>query len=238
MPKVRIRYRILHASPRALLPFHYDGSGAGTVHWAFLRVRRPQSRKGFRGGRLSTDICALIGAADRGDLPATDALFGALYNELHRIARRELARNQGFLSLGATTLLHEAYLDLAGRSGSAFPDRSKFMGYAARVMRGLIIDRARNRRAQKRGGLFEITSLEPERHENAVDCRELTRIADALDELAKVDHALADLVDLKFFCGFSFLGIAAMRGVSERTVQRDWDKARIYLHSSMRSRLD
>jgi len=187
---------------------------------------------------LSSDICALITAAETGDSPAADALFAALYNELHRIARRELARNQGFLSLGATTLLHEAYLDLAGRSGSAFPDRSRFMGYAARVMRGLIIDHARNRRAQKRGGLFEITAFEPDVHEHAVEYRELTRIADSLDELAKVEPALAELVDLKFFCGFSFAEIAVMRGISERTVQRDWDKARIYLHRSIRSRLE
>jgi RNA polymerase sigma factor (TIGR02999 family) len=154
------------------------------------------------------------------------------------MARRELARRGDFVTLGATTLLHEAYLELAGRSGSAFPDRARFMGYAARVMRGLIIDHARNRRAQKRGGMFEITSLEPEMHEAVADCHELTRIAESLDELAKVDPSLAELVNLKFFCGFSFLEIAGMRGVSERTVQRDWEKARIYLYQSIRTQLN
>jgi RNA polymerase sigma factor (TIGR02999 family) len=141
------------------------------------------------------------------------------------------------VTLGATTLLHDAYLELADKSGSAFPDRARFMGYAARVMRGLIIDHARNRRAQKRGGMFEITSLEADTPENAVDCRELTRIADSLDELEKVEPALAELVNLKFFCGFSFLEIAAMRSVSERTVQRDWEKARIYLYRSIRTQI-
>jgi len=108
------------------------------------------------------------------------------------------------------------------------------MGYAARVMRGLIIDHARSRRAQERGGQFEITSLGTEVGENVVDDRELTRISEGLDELAKVDASLAEVVDLKFFCGFSFAEIAAMRRVSERTVQRKWEKARIYLHRSVR----
>ena len=104
------------------------------------------------------------------------------------------------------------------------------MGYAARVMRGLIIDHARNRRAQKRGGQFEITSLSTDIAESVPDAAALTRLSDALDDLATVDARLARVVDLKFFCGFSFTEIAAMCGVSERTAQRDWDKARIYLH--------
>jgi RNA polymerase sigma factor (TIGR02999 family) len=111
------------------------------------------------------------------------------------------------------------------------------MGYAARVMRGLIIDHARSRRAQKRGGEFEITSLGAD-IENAVDDHKLARISEALDELAKAEPSLAEVVDLKFFCGFSFAEIAAMRDVSERTVQRHWEKARIYLHRSMRADLE
>lgn len=186
---------------------------------------------------VNTQIYTVIGAAERGNLPAAGGLFAALYAELHRLARRELARNNGMVTLGATTLLHEAYLELADKSGSAFPDRARFMGYAARVMRGLIIDHARNRRAQKRGGMFEITSLEPDTPENAIDYRELTRIADSLDELEKIEPALAELVNLKFFCGFSFIEIATMRNVSERTVQRDWEKARIYLYRSIRTEI-
>lgn len=186
---------------------------------------------------MDTEICALFGAAERGSAADSDALFAALYAELHRIARRELARRGDLVTLGATTLLHEAYLELAGKSGSAFPDSARFMGYAARVMRGLIIDHARNRRAQKRGGMFEITSLEPEVHDAGADCDELTRIAESLDELAQADPSLAELVNLKFFCGFSFLEIAGMRGISERTVQREWEKARIYLYQSIRMQL-
>jgi RNA polymerase sigma factor (TIGR02999 family) len=108
------------------------------------------------------------------------------------------------------------------------------MGYAARVMRGLIIDHARSRSAVKRGGRFEITRLGTESAEPYADEQELTEISDALNQLAKVDPSLAEVVDLKFFCGFSFAEIGAMQGVSERTVQRKWEKARIYLHRSLR----
>jgi RNA polymerase sigma factor (TIGR02999 family) len=179
-------------------------------------------------------IASLAAATERGDRSAADALFAALYSELHRLARRELARQGVPLGLSATTLLHQAYLDMAEREGPAFPDRARFMGYAARVMRGLIIDHARNRQAQKRGGLFEITSLSTDVLENAVDYLELERIAEALDQLGKMEPSLAEIVDLKFFCGFSFSEIAAMRAVSERTVQRNWEKARIYLHRNLR----
>jgi RNA polymerase sigma factor (TIGR02999 family) len=185
------------------------------------------------------DIASLIEAAQEGGESAAESLFTALYSELHRIAKRELSRKGAPMSMGVTTLLHEAYLDMAGHQGSgpSFPDRSRFMGYAARVMRGLIIDHARHRCAQKRGGQFEITSLATDAGENVVDDRELTQVSAALDELAKFEPALAEIVDLKFFCGFSFAEIAQMRGISERTVQRIWEKARIYLHGRIRKDL-
>ena len=141
------------------------------------------------------------------------------------------------LTLSVTTLLHEAYLDMAAHDDSSFPDRARFMGYAARVMRGLIIDHARSRGAIKRGGEFEITSLGPDVVENPGDAKELASVSDALDELAKVEPELATVVDLKFFCGFSFAEIGAMQKLCERTVQRRWEKARIYLHRSIRADL-
>jgi len=184
---------------------------------------------------VATTISSLIDAAERGDPSATEALFAALYDELHRLARRELGRHGAPLSLGATTLLHQAYIDMAERDGPSFPDRARFMGYAARVMRGLIIDHARNRRAQKRGGRFEITSIGAEEAGSPVDDRELARISEALEALARTEPVLAEVVDLKFFCGFSFAEIAQMRSISERTVQRYWEKARIYLHRTLRA---
>ena len=177
---------------------------------------------------------SLVAAADSGDDAAREALFSTLYAELHRMAKRELARGGVPVAISATTLLHETYLDMAARNEASFPDRARFMGYAARVMRGLIIDHARSRSAQKRGGQFEITSLKTGFEEQPVDDLELTRLSDALDELAQVEPSIAEIVDLKYFCGLSFAEIAAMRNVSERTVQRGWDKARIYLHDSLR----
>jgi RNA polymerase sigma factor (TIGR02999 family) len=169
-----------------------------------------------------------------GGQPDAETLFGALYAELHRLAKRQLARGGSDASLGVTTLLHEAYLDMSARHGAVFADEAHFMGYAARVMRGLIIDHARAEHAAKRGGDVELTSLKTDDLEVTANPRELTAISDALDELATFDRLLAEIVDLKFFCGFSFVEIAAMRGLSERSVQRKWDKARIYLHARIR----
>ena len=163
-----------------------------------------------------------------------DALFATLYRELHRLARRELARRLAPSTLSVTTLVHEAYLDMSKLASASFPDQARFMGYAARVMRGLIIDHARGRSAIKRGGELEITSLTTDFVRDPRDAKELTEISDALDELAKVEPELAELVDLKFFCGCSFSEIAALKSLSERTVQRRWEKARIYLCCSLR----
>jgi RNA polymerase sigma factor (TIGR02999 family) len=195
-------------------------------------------RSGFPNGGVTlgtnSKIAALIEEAENGSKSASGPLFAALYSELHGLARRQLARAGLPVTISATTLLHQAYIEMAEREGVSFPDEARFMGYAARVMRGLIIDHARSRRAQKRGGLFEITSFGPG-VENLADDRELTRISDALDELAETDAALAEIVDLRFFCGFSFAEIGAMKGISERTAQRQWEKARIYLHRAIRA---
>jgi RNA polymerase sigma factor (TIGR02999 family) len=181
---------------------------------------------------LEPAISSLIDATERGDDSAAAKLFSVLYAELHRLARRELRRSGGE-TLGATTLLHEAYLDMAGRSGASFPDRGRFMAYACRVMRGLIIDHVRQRHAARRGGLFVLTSLDDETPAPAPDEPDLERMGEALGRLERLDPQLAEVVDLKFFCGFSFAEIASMRGVSERTVQRRWDRARIYLHRAL-----
>ena len=184
-----------------------------------------------------SNLSALMEAAESGDSSAVDRLFTALYSELRRLARRELGRQGLPITLGATSLLHQAYLEIANKDGTSFPDRARFMAYAARVMRGLIIDYARSRHEQKRGGLFEITSLETDA-ENAVDACNLAQVSEALEELAKAEPELCEIVDLKFFCGFTFAEIAAMRTVSERTVQRQWEKARIYLHRKIRTDLE
>jgi RNA polymerase sigma factor (TIGR02999 family) len=181
---------------------------------------------------VESTISSLILSAEGGDPAAADALFAALYSELHRMAERQLARNARDMTLGTTTLLHEAYLDMAQRE-TVFPDRGRFMAYAARVMRTLIIDYVRGRKARKRGGDLEITSLGTDVGEVSGEANDLARLGEAVDGLARVDALLAQVVDLKFFCGFTFAEIAAMRGLSERTVQRHWEKARLYLHDAI-----
>jgi RNA polymerase sigma factor (TIGR02999 family) len=164
----------------------------------------------------------------------SDVLFSTLYSELHRLARRQLAGQFIPARFGATTLLHEAYLNMA--KGASFPDRARFMAYASRVMRGLIIDHARARKSAKKGGRYHITAVTLDNMASPIDARELGLINDALEELTTIEPELATLVDLKFFCGFSFAEIGAMQMISERTVQRKWEKARIYLHQSIRGR--
>jgi RNA polymerase sigma factor (TIGR02999 family) len=161
---------------------------------------------------------------------AKEQLFTSLYSELRRLAQRELKRNGAALNVSATTLLHEAYLNLSERDGVVFPDRARFLAYASRAMRGLVVDYSRSRQALKRGAGFEITALPIDIAEPNVESGELERLSEAIERLSTLDPRLAQVVDLKYFSGFSFGDIAAMWGISERTVQRDWDKARLFLH--------
>ena len=178
-------------------------------------------------------LAPLVLRAEQGDRPAREALFAALYADLHRLAQAQLRRAPGPLTLGTTTLLHEAYLEISERDAAAFPDRNRFLGYAARAMRGLVINYVRDRGVQKRGGDLTFVTLDESRDAAAGRADELEGLGAALDELATLQPDLAELVDLKFFCGFSFAEIAAMRGVSDRTIQRDWAKARLLLHRAL-----
>ncbi|HET8649770.1 MAG TPA: ECF-type sigma factor [Gemmatimonadales bacterium] len=184
---------------------------------------------------MAAPLRDLFPAANAGDPAAIDALFGVLYRELHLVAERQLHQGSDGLTLGTTTLLHEAYLRLSG-SEAQFVDRAHFLGYAARAMRSLVIDYARRRQAKKRGGEFQLMPVADDVHAAAPEQPSLSELGSALDQLAAADSDLAQLVDLHFFCGFSFAEIAELRGLSERTVQRDWRKARLLLHSILQER--
>lgn len=168
-----------------------------------------------------------------------DQLFASFYDELHRRARSELRRGS-VATLGPSTLLHETFLNIRHLESVKFADPRQFISYAASAMRGLIVDHYRSRSSQKRGGLLKITSLPTELPHAAGDAEsfEVVRLGDALASLAAMDAQLAECVDLKFFCGLSFGDIARLRGVSERTVQRDWAKARLVLSKLMNDALD
>lgn len=183
---------------------------------------------------MPTELAQLLQRADRADPKAADELFALLYEELRRLAERHLQRGGSGLAVSTTTLVHDAYLSMMGRD-AAFPDRARFFAYASRAMRGLVIDYARRRRAKKRGREYEITLVEDEVPTPAAEDKgaDFDALGDALRGLSELDPALAELVDLHFFAGFSFGEIAELRGVSERTVQRGWQKARILLHRAL-----
>jgi RNA polymerase sigma factor (TIGR02999 family) len=179
----------------------------------------------------NTELVKIMQAAEMGDPDARDRLFTTLYDELRRMAQRELRRG-GMLTLSPTTLLHETFLNVSQRESLAFASYGQFMSYAARAMRGLIMNYIRDRRAQKRGGGFQITSLatEPRAAPDDISAQQIEELNEALQVLEKIDARLAECVDLKFFCGHSFEEIAVLRNVSERTVRRDWEKARLLLN--------
>jgi RNA polymerase sigma factor (TIGR02999 family) len=166
---------------------------------------------------------------------AVGDLFVALYADLCRMARREVRHSGAAGLLGTETLVHEAWLNVGQRPSLAFTDRRQFLAYASRTMRGLVIDYVRAHGAQKRGGGLSITSLDTLDAEQVAQPELLQSIGDALDELSSLEPELAHVVDLKFFCGFSLGEIATMQGVSERTAQRQWEKARLLLLRALKA---
>lgn len=182
----------------------------------------------------TADITLLLGAARGGDRGALDSVLATLYQELHTMARRQLAGQHGH-TLDATALVHEAYLKLVGRREAQFDDRAHFFAYAASAMRSVVVDYARQRLAQKRGGdLHRVTDL-PEDLEGGLRLDEDTLGLDtALTRLADVDKRLAQVVELRYFGGLSELEIAGLLDRSERSIRRDWQKARLFLLASLK----
>ena len=181
----------------------------------------------------SAEITQWLDAARGGDRGALDRVLGTLYNELHSMARRQLAGQYG-QTLDATALVHEAYLKLIGRRDVQFDDRAHFFAYAASAMRSVVVDYARQRLAQKRGGdLHRVTEL-PDDVEGGLRLDEdMLGLDTALTKLAGVDAKLAQVVELRYFAGLSEQEIAELMKRSERSIRRDWQKARLFLLASL-----
>ncbi len=181
----------------------------------------------------TADITALLDAARGGDRGALDNVLATLYQELHTMARRQLAGQHG-QTLDATALVHEAYLKLIGRREAQFDDRAHFFAYAASAMRSVVVDYARQRMAQKRGGdMHRVTDL-PEDIEGGLRLDEdMLGLDTALNQLAAVDERLARVVELRYFAGLSELEIAELLKRSERSIRRDWQKAKLFLLASL-----
>ena len=183
----------------------------------------------------TADITLWLGSARNGDRAALDQVLSTLYQELHTMARRQLSGQHGY-TLDATALVHESYLKLIGSNGNAkFDDRAHFFAYAASSMRSVVVDYARQRLAQKRGGdLHRVTDL-PEDIEGGIRLDEdMLGLDTALTRLTAVDPRLTHVVELRYFAGLSELEIAALLKRSERSVRRDWQKARMFLLASLR----
>jgi RNA polymerase sigma factor (TIGR02999 family) len=182
----------------------------------------------------TAEITEWLEAARDGDRGALDRVLATLYQELHSMARRQLAGQHGH-TLDATALVHEVYLKLVGRNTAQFDDRAHFFAYAASAMRSVVVDYARQRLAQKRGGdLHRVTDL-PEDLEGGLRLDEDTLGLDtALTRLAAVDERLARVVELRYFAGLSEIEIANLLKRSERSIRRDWQKARLFLLASLK----
>jgi len=179
-------------------------------------------------------LTELLSAARLGDQQAAGEAFSLLYAELHKLARSKLRQHQSMTLLDTTSLLHESYLRLVGAQALPVSDRHHFFAYAARVMRSVIVDFARARLAERRGGDADDLVLDTGiAGRVAAPENEVLRVHDALDVLAKADPRLAQVVELRYFGGMTEAEIAQMLGTSERTVRRDWEKARLLLFAAL-----
>ena len=158
------------------------------------------------------------------------ALFPALYNELRRLARSRLARGGRHTLLDTSALVHEAFLRMQRDGGVNVNDREHFMAYAATTMRSIIIDFVRRRSAERRGGDAEHVTLDT-RAAAVLGGRddEILAVHEALQILAQVDQRLVRVVEMRYFAGLTDAEIGAALGVTDRTVRRDWDRARLLL---------
>jgi RNA polymerase sigma factor (TIGR02999 family) len=175
-------------------------------------------------------ITQLLGRIQAGDTDARDALFAAAYAELRRLARARLRDGGRDAVLDTTCLVHESYLRFVQAGELRAQDRLAFFAYASQVMRSVIVNSVRDRIAEKRGGERQPLSLSTNLAANvAADEDTVLRVHEALEELEKVNPRLVRVAEMRYFGGYSEREIAETLDITERTVQRDWEKARLIL---------
>jgi RNA polymerase sigma factor (TIGR02999 family) len=183
------------------------------------------------------EVTRLLAELRTGDRTALDRLFPLIYDELHGRAHHQLARHRPGDTLSTTALVHEAYLKLTDSAGQSYNDRIHFFAVASRAMRQILVDHARRKLAEKRGGGLRPVSLDPADLASPDRAEELLALDEALGELAALDERLARTVELRFFGGLSVEETADVLGTSPRTVKRDWRKARAFLYDAVRRSL-
>lgn len=177
-----------------------------------------------------TRALRLLLAKEQGD---SDTLVPLIYDELRRLARRQRFNRSPAQTLATTGLVHEAYLKLEGHRPSAWRDRGHFFATAARAMRHILIDHAKRRQRQKRGGGQARVTLDERHYAIDAEAEQLLLVDDALARLGAEEARLAQVVECRFFAGLSEQETAIALGVSERTVQRDWARARAWLKADL-----
>jgi RNA polymerase sigma factor (TIGR02999 family) len=182
-----------------------------------------------------SQLTELLGRVQAGDPLARDALFAAAYAELHRLARARLRAGGRDSVLDTTCLVHESYLRFVNAGELRAEDRRAFFAYASQVMRSVIVNSVRERLADKRGGAQRPLTLSTKLGANVLDTEEtVLRVHEALDDLQKAQPRLAQVAQMRYFGGYSEQEIAETLDVTERTVQRDWEKARLVLAEMLR----
>ena len=177
-----------------------------------------------------SQVTQLLDASRRGDAQAMDQLFALLYQDLHQLAHSRLKRNGAVTLLDTTALVHESYLKFANAGELHINDRAHFFRYAGQVMRSVIVDLVRAAQAERRGGdAAHVTLNTAIQNSPDTGADEILRVHEALQELAQHDARLVQVVELRYFAGLTELEIAGVLGVTDRTVRRDWEKARLLL---------
>ena len=183
---------------------------------------------------IETEITGRLAAWRAGDLAAFDQMFPLVYDELRRIAHRQLGRERADQTIGTTALVHEAYLRLVDQTRAQLTDRAHFFAVAARAMRRILVDYARRHRAAKRGGAQAPVSLEDATLVADQRADSLVALDEALTRLAEVEDRLSRVVECRFFGGLTEEETAVALGVTARTVRRDWVKAKGWLSQELR----
>lgn len=181
-----------------------------------------------------SQVTLLLDASRRGDAAAVEQLFDLLYNDLRQLAHARLRRSGQFTLLDTTALVHESYLRLFKAGAIEANDRGHFMGYAAQVMRSIVVDFVRRRSADRRGGDAIHVDLDTAAaHVEDPREREVLQIHEALQELEKIDPRLVKVVEMRYFAGMTEQEVADALERSVRSVARDWEKARLFLATNL-----
>ena len=181
------------------------------------------------------DVTALLADLQAGGRDAADVILPHVYGHLEEIARRQLRRERDGHTLDTAALVHEAYLKLVDQTRADWKSRAHFLGVASLAMRRILVNYARDRRAQKRGGDAVAVTLHDGEVGRVARTDELLALDEALDRLARHDKRSARVVEMWFFGGLSQAEIAEALGVSEKTVRRDWQAAKAWLSHALRT---